>query len=259
MGSSPVDARRRFEDKVVVVTGASSGIGRETALRFATEGAAVVVADLDESGGRKTLELLKESDAPTRFIRTDVADPESVESMVAETVDTFGGLHVIHNNAYWAPLNRNVVETSQEEWDQTIAVTLTGVFLGCKFAIPAIIASGGGSVVNTGSTAGVVVSPRFAAYMAAKGGVLSLTRAVAFDFADQGIRCNAICPGLTRTPATEPVMADEDRRNFSLQRILLGRMGEPADMAAAVLFLASEEASFMTGQMMIIDGGRTIA
>jgi NAD(P)-dependent dehydrogenase (short-subunit alcohol dehydrogenase family) len=259
MGASPVDARRRFEDKVVIVTGASSGIGRETALQFATEGAAVVVADLDEDGGRKTLEMLKESEARTLFIRTDVSDPDSVEAMVAETVHAFGGLHVIHNNAYWAPLNRNVVETSQEEWDKTVSVTLTGVFLGCKFGIPAIIASGGGSVVNTGSTAGVVVSPRFAAYMAAKGGVLSLTRAVAFDFADQGIRCNAVCPGLTRTPATEPVMADEDRRNFSLQRILLGRMGEPADMAAAVLFLASDEASFMTGQMMIIDGGRTIA
>ncbi len=178
MGASPVDARRRFEGKVVIVTGASSGIGRETARQFATEGAAVVVADLDEEGGRNTLEMLKESEASTLFIRTDVSDPDSVEAMVAQTVEAFGGLHVMHNNAYWAPLNRNVVETSQEEWDKTIAVTLTGVFLGCKFGIPAIIASGGGSVVNTGSTAGVVVSPRFAAYMAAKGGVLSLTHAL---------------------------------------------------------------------------------
>jgi NAD(P)-dependent dehydrogenase (short-subunit alcohol dehydrogenase family) len=193
------------------------------------------------------------------FIRTDVSEPESVESMVAATVERFGGLHIIHNNAYWAPLNRNIVETSLDEWNQTIAVTLTGVFLGCKFAIPAIIASGGGAIVNTGSTAGLVVSPRFGAYMAAKGGVLALTRSVAYDFGAQGIRCNAVCPGLIRTPATAPVLDDDERRNFLLDRIIVGRIGEPADIAEAVLFLASEEAGFMTGQMLVIDGGRTIA
>ncbi|HEY1831811.1 MAG TPA: SDR family oxidoreductase [Acidimicrobiales bacterium] len=193
------------------------------------------------------------------FIRTDVADPTSVEAMVAETVEAFGGLHIIHNNAYWAPLNRNVVETSLEEWDRTIAVTLTGVFLGCKFAIPAILASGGGAIVNTASTAGLVVSPRFAAYMAAKGGVLSLTRSIAFDFGPQGIRCNAVCPGFTRTAATAPVLADEERREFSMERIVLGRMGEPADIAEAVLYMASEDAGFMTGQTLVLDGGRSIA
>ena len=215
MEASPLVARRRFAGKTVIVTGAGSGIGRETALRFAAEGAAVVVADLSEAGGHETVAQAKESGSAIRFVRTDVADPASVEAMVVETVDAFGGLHIIHNNAYWAPLNRSVVETSQEEWDRTIAVTLTGVFLGCKFAIPAMVASGGGAIVNTGSTAGIVASPRFGAYMAAKGGVLSLTRSVAFDFGDQGIRCNAVCPGLIRTPATVPVLADDEQPQFS--------------------------------------------
>lgn len=259
MEPSPAPTRRRFEGKRVIVTGAGSGIGRETALRFAREGASVVVADVDHDGGHQTMALMEAAGTPGHFVRTDVADPGSVEAMVAETVRRFGGLDIVHNNAYWAPLNRNLVETSLDEWDQTLAVTLTGVFLGCKFAIPAIVASGGGAIVNTGSTAGLVVSPRFAAYMAAKGGVLALTRSVAFDFGDHGIRCNAVCPGLVRTPATAPVLADDERRNFVLDRIVLDRIGEPADIAEAVLFLASEEASFMTGQMLVIDGGRTIA
>lgn len=252
-------SRGRFLGKNVIVTGASSGIGRETAVLFGSEGAAVVVADIDEGGGKRTVELIQDAGGSASFVVTDVANPDSVAALVDTTVSRLGSLDILHNNAYWAPLNRPIADTSQEEWDRAIGVTLGGVFLGCKFAIPVMIRQGHGVIVNTGSTAGVVASPKFGAYMAAKGGVLALTRSVAFDYGADGIRCNAVCPGLTETPATAPVLADDDRREWLLQRIVVGRVGQPSDIAAAVLFLASDESSFMTGQLLMIDGGRTIA
>lgn len=252
-------SRGRFLGKNVIVTGASSGIGRETAVLFGSEGAAVVVADIDEAGGKRTVELIRDAGGSASFVETDVADPDSVAALVDTTVGRLGSLDILHNNAYWAPLNRPIADTSQDEWERAIGVTLGGVFLGCKFAIPVMIRQGHGVIVNTGSTAGVVASPKFGAYMAAKGGVLALTRSVAFDYGADGIRCNAVCPGLTETPATAPVLADDDRREWLLQRIVVGRIGHPSDIAAAVLFLASDESSFMTGQLLVIDGGRTIA
>jgi NAD(P)-dependent dehydrogenase (short-subunit alcohol dehydrogenase family) len=252
-------SRGRFLGKNVIVTGASSGIGRETAVLFGSEGAAVVVADIDEAGGKRTVELIQDAGGSASFVKTDVADSDSVAALVDTTVGRLGSLDILHNNAYWAPLNRPIADTSQDEWERAIGVTLGGVFLGCKFAIPVMIRQGHGIIVNTGSTAGVVASPKFGAYMAAKGGVLALTRSVAFDYGADGIRCNAVCPGLTETPATAPVLADDDRREWLLQRIVVGRIGHPSDIAAAVLFLASDESSFMTGQLLVIDGGRTIA
>lgn len=252
-------SRGRFLGKNVIVTGASSGIGRETAVLFGSEGAAVVVADIDEAGGKRTVELIQDAGGSASFVKTDVADPDSVSALVDTTVGRLGSLDILHNNAYWAPLNRPIADTSQDEWERAIGVTLGGVFLGCKFAIPVMIRQGHGTIVNTGSTAGVVASPKFGAYMAAKGGVLALTRSVAFDYGADGIRCNAVCPGLTETPATAPVLADDKRREWLLQRIVVGRIGHPSDIAAAVLFLASDESSFMTGQLLVIDGGRTIA
>jgi NAD(P)-dependent dehydrogenase (short-subunit alcohol dehydrogenase family) len=167
---------------------------------------------------------------------------------------------VLHNNAYWAPLYRPVTETSNEEWERTIAVTLTSVFYGCKHAIPAMIAQGGGVIVNTASVAGFMVgSPQFAAYMAAKGGVVQLTRSIAIDYGRHGIRANAVCPGFIETPATAPLMSDPERVAFLTSKLLVGRPGQPADIAAAVLYLASDEASFMTGQTMVVDGGRSIS
>lgn len=253
------ESRGRFLGKNVIVTGAGSGIGRETAARFASEGAAVVIADIDEPGGKQTVELIEGAGGSASFVETDVADPDSVAALVDMTVDRLGSLDILHNNAYWAPLYRPIADTSQDEWERTIGVTLGGVFLGCKFAIPVMIHQGRGVIVNTGSTAGIVASPKFGAYMAAKGGVLALTRSVAFDYGADGIRCNAVCPGLTETPATAPVLSDDDRREWLLQRIVVGRAGYPSDIAAAVLFLASDESSFMTGQLLVVDGGRTIA
>lgn len=249
----------RVDGKVAIVTGGASGIGRATAELLATEGAAVVVADIDVEGGGETAARIRADGGRGRFVRADVSDGADVARMVATAMESYGHLDILHNNAYWAPLNRSVTETSDEEWDRTLAVTLRGVFEGCRAAIPVMVEGGGGSIVNTASVAATISSPRFAAYAAAKGGVVSLSRSIAFDYGGKGIRCNAIAPGLIRTPATAPVLADEERRAFLTAKILLGRIGEPADIAAAVLYLASEESSFVTGQVLTVDGGRSIS
>jgi len=191
--------------------------------------------------------------------RVDVSDDASVREMVDLATSRYGRLDVLHNNAYWAPLNRSVTETSLAEWERTIAVTLTGVFLGCKHAIPPMIEGGGGVIVNTASVAALAASPRFGAYVAAKGGVVALTRSVAFDYGSRGIRCNAVAPGLIETPATEAVLADPERRAWLTSKILVGRAGQPSDIANAVLYLASDESAFMTGQTLVVDGGRLIS
>lgn len=259
MTESASQVRHRFSGRVVIVTGSGSGIGRETALAFAREGAQVVVADIDPDGASGTVAEVDDAGGKATVCRVDVSDDESVREMVDLAVRTYGRLDVLHNNAYWAPLNRSVTETSLSEWDRTIAVTLTGVFLGCKHAIPAMIEGGGGAIVNTASVSALAASPRFGAYIAAKGGVMALTRSVAFDYGSAGIRCNAVAPGLIETPATVAVLADPERRAWLTSKILVGRAGQPPDIANAVLYLASDESAFMTGQTLVVDGGRLIS
>ena len=259
MTESESQVRHRFSGRVVIVTGSGSGIGRETALAFAREGAQVVVADIDPDGASGTVAEVDDAGGQATVCRVDVSDDESVREMVELTISTYGRLDVLHNNAYWAPLNRSVTETSLPEWDRTIAVTLTGVFLGCRHAIPVMIEGGGGAIVNTASVAALAASPRFGAYVAAKGGVVALTRSVAFDYGSRGIRCNAVAPGLIETPATEAVLADPERRAWLTGKILVGRAGQPSDIANAVLYLASDESAFMTGQTLVVDGGRLIS
>lgn len=252
--------RTRFEGRAAIVTGAASGIGRETAIAFAREGAAVVVADIDEPGAGETVRLITDAGGTAVATITDVSDDLAVAQMIATCRQRFGNVDVLHNNAYWAPLYRPLAETSLQEWDRTLAVTLTSVFLACRHAIPVMVEQGGGAIVNTASVAGFMVgSPQFAAYMAAKGGVVQLTRSVAMDYSRHGIRCNAVCPGFIETPATAPLMGDAERVAFLTSKLLVGRPGQPADIAAAVLYLASDDAAFMTGQTLVVDGGRSIA
>jgi NAD(P)-dependent dehydrogenase (short-subunit alcohol dehydrogenase family) len=256
---SESQVRQRFSGRVVIVTGSGSGIGRETTLAFAREGAQVVVADIEPDNASRTVAEVDDAGGQGIVCRVDVSDDESVREMVDMAVRTYGRLDVLHNNAYWAPLNRSVTDTSLSEWDRTIAVTLTGVFLGCKHAIPAMIEGGGGAIVNTASVSALAASPRFGAYIAAKGGVVALTRSVAFDYGSAGIRCNAVAPGLIETPATVAVLADPERRAWLTSKILVGRAGQPSDIANAVLYLASDESAFMTGQTLVVDGGRLIS
>jgi NAD(P)-dependent dehydrogenase (short-subunit alcohol dehydrogenase family) len=250
---------QRFTGRVVVITGSGSGIGRETAVRFAAEGAHVVVADIDEAGAAGTVELITAAGGVAVAVRTDVSDASSVEALMDTAVQTYGRLDVLHNNAFWAPLYRPVADTTLDEWNRTIGVTLTGVFHGCKYGIPKMIAGGGGVIVNTASVAALTVNPKYAAYMAAKGGVVALTKSIACDYGPDNIRCNAVAPGLVQgTGATKPVFENPERVEWLMRKIALGRPGQPSDIAKAVLFLASDDASYMTGDTMVVDGGRLI-
>jgi NAD(P)-dependent dehydrogenase (short-subunit alcohol dehydrogenase family) len=249
----------QVDGKAAIVTGAASGIGRATALRLAREGATVVIGDVDEDGARETERLIVAAGGSALAVTCDVSSERDVAQLVDRAVEFAGRLDVLHNNAYWAPQNRPVVETTVEEWNRALAVSLTSVFLGCKYAIPVMAAGGGGSIVNTASTAALTALPRFAAYTAAKGGIVALTRSVALDYGSQGIRCNAVCPGLVQTPATVSLLADPERRRLYEQKQLLGRFGDPTDIASAVVYLASDDASYVTGQTLVVDGGRLIA
>jgi NAD(P)-dependent dehydrogenase (short-subunit alcohol dehydrogenase family) len=249
----------RVEGRVAIVTGGGSGIGRAAARFLAREGASVVIADINAATGEDTAGLLRAAGHEALSVPTDVACAEDVRRMVDATQTRFGRIDVLVNNAYWAKLDTPVVDTTEEDWDQTLAVTLKGAYLGCKFAIPVMTRTGGGSIVNIASTSGLVASLRFAAYIAAKGGMVQLTKSVALDYGAQGIRCNCVCPGLIDTPASAPALADPVRREWHRNQLLLGRIGTPEDVAWAVVYLASDESAFMTGHALVIDGGRLVS
>lgn len=247
----------RLEGKVAIVTGAGGGIGSAIVERFAAEGAAVVAADLDETRLR---EVAGRAGGETSWQVCDVSRPEDVERLVAAAVERHGKLTTICNNAAIS-IPGDVTEVSVEDFDRTIAVNLRGVFLGCKYAVPALLEAGGGSIVNTGSVNSLVAEPFLTAYVASKGGVLMLTKAVALDYAARGIRCNCICPGWVDTPINYP----HAERMGGLAGVLeglpewqpIGRQGYPEEIAAAALYLASDESAFMTGSAFVIDGGMT--
>ena len=247
----------RMKNKVAIVTGGSSGIGRATVQLFAKEGARVAVGDVDVAGGEETVRLARAAGGEVFFQKTDVSRAVDADSLVKATVERWGALHVLHNNAYWAPTGRNVLNTSEEEWDRTQAVTLKSMYLMARAAIPEMLKAGGGSIVNMASVAGVVGSANFSAYAAAKGGVVALTKSMATDFGKQGIRVNCIAPGPIATPAIAELRKDPKWLERQLNRLLLSDLGRPEDIAYAALYLACDESSFVTGLTMLVDGGAT--
>jgi NAD(P)-dependent dehydrogenase (short-subunit alcohol dehydrogenase family) len=247
----------RLDGKAAIVTGAASGIGQAMALALAAEGARVTAADVNLDGLTATA---AKATGTIRLQRCDVSRSDDVRSVVEETVKAFGGLHVLCNNAGISIPNR-VTELSEADWDRTLAVNLKGVFLGCKYGIPAMLRSGGGSIINTGSVNSLVAEPYLSAYCASKGGVLMLTKEIALDFAREGIRCNCVCPGWVDTPINTPhaeMMGGLDKVLASLPEWQpIGRQGYPKEIASVVVFLASDESSFMTGSAVVVDGGMT--
>lgn len=252
----------RLQNKVAVITGSASGIGRECALLFASEGALVVVSDLNDKAGEATANDIKQSSGREAiYVRADVSKAADVEHLIAKAVDTFGKLDIMMNNAGIFPdADGSVTETTEDVWDLVMRVNLKGVFLGCKYAIPALLDSGGGSIVNVASFVAVMGAavPQIA-YTASKGGVLSMTREIAVEFARKNIRANALCPGPVETPLMQAIFSDPVKKNRRLVHIPPGRFAKPKEVAQAALFLASEESSFVNGATFLVDGGITAA
>jgi NAD(P)-dependent dehydrogenase (short-subunit alcohol dehydrogenase family) len=243
----------RLQGKVAIVTGAASGIGRATALRFAQEGAKVVVADINVAGASACVEAIHQQGGAAMFVQTDVGQDAEVQAMIQAAVVQYGGLDILHNNAYWT-LARTAQETTLENWQRTLDVTLRAVWLGAKYAAPHLLGRGGGVILNTASVQSLVGVAGYAAYQAAKGGVLSLTRALALELAPL-IRVIAILPGAIDTPAVR-ISADLTIDKL-VEDIPLKRLGKPEEIAATAAFLASDDASYITGAGIVVDGGYT--
>jgi NAD(P)-dependent dehydrogenase (short-subunit alcohol dehydrogenase family) len=248
---------QRLHEKVAIVTGAGHGIGRATARRFAAEGATVVVADVSPDLGRETIDVIAADGNEARFVETDVTDPGSVERLIAATVAVHGGLHVLHNNAGGSTVNDGpVTEVSLEEWWHAINLNLFGTFLGCRFGIPAIAASGGGSVINMASSVGMIGTAGRDCYTAAKGGIVALTRSVAKEYAPSRVRVNAIAPGAVATERVMAMMGDRAHEWLDPDGGV-PLMSQTSDIAAAALFLASDESRTVTASIVTVDGGWT--
>ncbi|MFQ5401197.1 MAG: glucose 1-dehydrogenase [Anaerolineae bacterium] len=251
----------RLENKVALITGAGSGIGRESATLFAQEGAKIVVVDINDDAGQETVRMIEAAGGQAIYVHADVSKAADCEKMVQAAETRFGKLHVLFNNAGISHAkDDDAVNTSEDVWDLTMAINVKGVYLGCKYGIPALRRAGGGSIINTASFVAVLgaATPQLA-YTASKGAVLSMTRELATIHARENIRVNALCPGPLRTELLMKYLNTEEKRQRRLVHIPMGRFGEATEMAKAALFLASDESSFTTGATFLADGGITAA
>ena len=251
----------KLKDRTALITGAASGIGRETALLFAAEGAAVVLADINDGDGNATAEQIRAAGGKAVYVHADVARADDCRKMVETAESRFASLHILFNNAgIMHSRDDNAEMTEEDVWDLTMAVNLKGVFLGCKYGIPALKRAGGGAIINTASFVAVLgaATPQLA-YTASKGGVLAMTRELSVIHARENIRVNALCPGPLHTELLMKFLDTEEKRQRRLVHIPMGRFGEAQEMARAALFLASDDASYITGSTFMVDGGITAA
>jgi NAD(P)-dependent dehydrogenase (short-subunit alcohol dehydrogenase family) len=251
----------RLKDKVALITGAGNGIGRETALLFAGEGAKIVAADIKESDGQETVNMITDKGQSAIFVRADVSKAGDCESMIAAVENAFGRLDILFNNAgIMHNDDGDAVGTEEAIWDLTMNINVKGVFFGCKYGIPALRRAGGGSIINTASFVALLgaATPQLA-YTASKGAVLSMSRELAVIHARENIRVNALCPGPLRTELLMNFLDTEAKKQRRLVHVPMGRFGEAREIAQAALFLASDESSYVTGTEFMVDGGITAA
>jgi NAD(P)-dependent dehydrogenase (short-subunit alcohol dehydrogenase family) len=253
-----LNKRLRLEGKVAIITGAGSGMGKAAALLFVEEGAKIVAADYNPEGGKETVRLIREHGGEAVFIQADVSKASDAERMVRKAVEEYGRLDILYNNA-GVCLVKPLTDTAEDEWNRMIDINLKGTFLCSKYALPEMLKVRRGSIINVGSVLGLSGSSNFSAYSAAKGGIISLTLAMAAEYAPHNIRVNCICPATIATPMTEQTVQasenPEQKRREQKRQIPLGRIGEPREVAYVALFLASEESSFITGTILPVGGG----
>lgn len=251
----------RLDGRVALITGAASGMGMVAARLFAAEGAQVALTDVADEAGERVVKEIEGAGGEAAFVHADVSSESDARAMVETAVERFGGLNVLYNNAgVMLSDDGSVHATDASVWDRTLATNVKGVAFGCKYGIPAMLDSGGGSIINVASfVAWMGAATSQTAYTASKGAVLAMTREIAVEYARRGIRCNALCPGPIDTPLLAELLSDPARRERRFVHIPMGRLGQAEELAKAALFLASDDSSFMTGASLIVDGGITAA